>query len=164
MRHSLRTPAFAVLLLTLALAACTSEQTDPVNDEPDLAAMILDVNSGVQYTATASGFGAQTLTISNAGFTINGVEFQRPGGDPETIVNDEDFRLSVAGDADGGPLPAGVSFTRTGSFSGNVAGIQESQTIAVYFSLYHIEPDHIDFGPFALSVTRPELPGGGGEE
>jgi hypothetical protein len=164
MRFSLRPPVVLPLLSLLALGACDAGQTDPVDQEPEVATMIMEVNQGVQFTASSTGFNLQTLTINNLGFTINSAEFRRADGNPETIINLEDFRLAVAGDADGGPLPAGVVFTRSGPFSGNVAGIQEGQTIQVFISLYHIEPEHNDFGPVALTVTRPEPVGGGGEE
>ncbi len=163
MRSFLR-PSAVLTLSVLALGACDAGQTDPVDQEPEVATMIVNVNSGIDFTATANGFQLQTLSIDNAGFTINSAEFLDANGDPETVIDIEDFRLAVAGDADGGPLPAGVIFTRSGPFSGSVAGIAEGQTVQVYFSLYHIIEEHEDFGPVALTVFRPEGEGGGGGE
>ena len=162
MRSYLRSPASLALVSLLALGACDAGQTDPVETEPDIASMILNVDTDVEYTATENGFALQTLTTTSGGFIINSAEFLRPGGDPETAVDQEHFRLGVAGDANGGPLPAGVVFTRSGPFSGSLAGIQEGQTFAVYFTLGHVEPEHNDFGPVALTVRRPESGGGGG--
>lgn len=163
MRSFLRTPAVLSLVSLLALGACEAGQTDPVDQEPDIASMILNLDD-VDYTATRNGFALQTLTTSTGVFTIKSAEFLRPGGAPETAINLEDFRLGVAGNADGGPLPDGVTFTRSGPFAGSVAGILEGQTLQVYFSLAHIEPEHDDFGPVALTVSRPESDGGGGAE
>lgn len=162
MRSFLRVPPVLTLVSMLAIGACGAGQTDPVATEPDVATMILNLNSDVDFTATANGFQLQTLTIDNLGFTINSAEFLNRDGEPDPVINLEDFRLGVAGDANGGPLPSGVSFTRAGPFSGSVAGIQEGQTILVYFSLSHIGAEHDDFGPVALTVTRPEAGGGGG--
>jgi hypothetical protein len=157
-------PSAVLALSVLALGACDAGQTDPVDQEPEVATMIVNVNSGIPYTATANGFQLQTLTIDNAGFTINSAEFLDANGDPEVVIDIESFRLGVAGDADGGPLPTGITFTRTGPFAGSVAGIAEGQTIQVYFTLHHIEMEHEDFGPVALTVTRPEGGGGGADE
>jgi hypothetical protein len=148
----------------LALGACDAGQTDPTDQEPEIATMVMEVNQGVEFTATSSGFSLQTLVLDNIGFTISSAEFLRADGNPETVINLEDFRLAVAGDADGGPLPEGVVFTRSGPFSGSVSGIQEGQSLQVFISLYHIEPEHEDFGPVALTVSRPEGDGGGGGE
>jgi len=164
MKSILRFPPVLALASLLAIGACDAGQTDPVATEPDVATMILNLNQDVDYTATANGFQLQTLTIDNLGFTINSAEFLKPDGSPETVINIEDFRLGVAGDANGGPLPSGVTFTRSGPFAGSVAGIQEGQTILVYFTLSHTELEHEDFGPVALTVTRPEGGGGGGGE
>ena len=164
MRSILRLPPALTLVSLLAIGACDAGQTDPVVTEPDVATMILNLNQDIDYTATASGFQLQTLTIDNPGFTINSAEFLDRDGEPETIINLEDFRLGVAGDANGGPLPSGVAFTRSGPFAGSVGGIAEGQTILVYFSLSHVGAEHDDFGPMALTVTRPEGTGGGGGE
>lgn len=164
MRFSLRPPPVLMLASALALGACDAGQTDPVNQEPEIAAMTIQVNGGVPFTADANGFNLQTLTLDNGTFTINSAEFRRANGEVEESIDVEDFRLAVAGDAGGGPLPLGVTFTRSGPFSGSVSGIEEGQSLPVFISLYHIEPEHDDFGPFGLTVSRPEGGGGGGGE
>ena len=162
MRYVLRPSAALGLVSLLALGACGAGQTDPVDTEPDVTTMVLHFDQDVPFRATASGFQTQLFNIDEPGFTIQTADFLRLNGEPETMITIENFRLNVAGDSDGGPLPTGVVFTRSGPFAGTVSGIGPGQSVLVYFSLHHVLPNHEDFGPFALTVVR--AGGGGGGE
>lgn len=142
---------FAAVIAALALAAC-SDSTDPGDPEPEVAEMVVTID-GTAYTAGASGFGAQIASVGGDAVAVSAA-FLNDEGDPDPAVTGADFQLSVAGNADGGPLPAGVTFTRTGAFTGTLT-VPEGETATIFLGLFHVEEEHDDFGPFPLSVERP---------
>jgi hypothetical protein len=153
-----RTTAFPLLLLSaLALGACAG-QTDPVEQEPEVASMVLDIAGSSEYTATLNGFTPQSLTLDEESFTVTSVEFRRVGGGIEEI-DPNDFRLSAYADVNGTALPGDLSFIRSGPFGGTLTGLDPGQTIDIFFALQHVTESHLDFGPIPLTVSRT---GGGG--
>ena len=147
-----RTIVLASLSATIAVGAC-SDDTSPT-EEPELASMIVTLGAS-SYTATTAGFSAATVTLPTASTTV-GATFLRNDATFDPVVGAPDFQLSVAGDADGGPLPAGLTFQRTSSFAGNlvVSGAGPLAATQVYFGLRHVAGGHDDFGPFPLTVQR----------
>ena len=147
-----RSLALGSLVAALAVSGC-SDDTSPT-EEPELASMILTLGAD-SYTATANGFSAPTVTLADASTTVS-VSFLRADASFDPVVGAPDFQLSVAGDADGGPLPARVTFQRTSSFAGNlvVSGATPLAATQIFFGLRHVAEGHDDFGPFAISVQR----------
>lgn len=102
--------------------------------------------------------GAQTITV-NARGEISGGTVTIPAGvattvtavfldddmQPDDHVEADEFQLSVTPNA-------GITFTRTGAFSGTLLGTTAG-SIVVRFGLLHVEEDHHDFGPFQVPVT-----------
>jgi len=134
----------AILALGLPAASCDDE-TAP-EEEPEVATMRLIV-------------GAQTVNVADDGTVTGGpiiipvgntaisAAFLRADGTAEPLVTADVFRLDVASDN------AGIaSFTRGGSFNGNLVGAAAGSTI-LRFSLFHLEEQHEDFGPFPVAVT-----------
>ena len=152
----------ATVAAMFALAGCGAEQTDPP-DEPSFVTVVLGINQAIEIQgATGVGFGNPTITTETGSVLINSAEFLLADDEPDPVVNDLDFRLAVAGDAAGGPLPEGVTFARSGSFTGTIAGIEAGESVQVFLSLYHVQPAHNDFGPFPITITRPDGGGGNG--
>lgn len=158
-RHARR----VVLAVALMLGAgCSSEQTDPT-PEPEFTTVVLELNQAIEFEADREvGFGNPTITVESGTVLISSVEFLLEDGTPDPAINELDFRIVVAGSATGEPLPEEVTFARTGSFTGTIGGIAQGQTFQVFISLHHSPPNHDDFGPFPITITRPQDDGGGG--
>jgi hypothetical protein len=147
-----RSLVLASLAIALAIGACGDETSE--TEEPEIASMIVTLGAS-SYTATSGGFSSPTVTLATATTTVS-VSFLRADASFDPVVGAPDFQVSVAGDADGGPLPARVTFERTSSFAGNlvVSGATPLAATPIYFSLRHVAEGHDDFGPFALTVQR----------
>ncbi len=149
LRRSLVAGSF---IAALSIAAC-SDDTSPT-EEPSVTSMIVTVGANA-YTATTAGFTAPAISLPTASTTVN-VTFLRADQTFDPIVSAPDFQVIVAGDADGGPLPARVTFERTSSFAGSlvISGATPLAATPIYFGLRHVAAGHDDFGPFPLTVQR----------
>jgi len=129
-----------------AVAACGDDPVDE-EQEPEIATMRLVVGA---QTITVNESGTVTggpITIGAAGATVT-ASFLRSNGTPDPLVTGAVFQLTVTSDN------AGVAtFTRTGPFTGTLAGTTNGSTV-LRFALLHIEEAHEDFGPFPVSVSR----------
>lgn len=162
----------ATLLLTSAmasgaLAGCNSG-TDNSALEPDIHQLVITVqgeNGGLDQsfpaTAATNGFAGATAEVS-LGLVSVSATFFRADGSREANVTPTDFEIRVSSSVGGQVLPPGISFERSGPFAGTITGLAEGQTIALYFSVYHLSQSHNDFGPYPLNFHRSVSSGGGG--
>lgn len=135
-----RLVAAAVLAV---LATGCKESTDPEENEPEVATMRLTVGTStvtVSENGTVTG-GPLRITTADQALTAT---FLKADGSVESLVTAAEFRLDVTGGT-------GITFTRTGSFAGNIRGAAASTT-NVNVSLFHLIENHADFGPFTVPV------------
>ncbi len=164
------TPATLLLtsaLLSGALAGCTSG-TDNTEFEPDVQKLVITIHgqtgtADVSYPATdaTNGFAGATAQVPS-GLVNFEATFLKANGTREANVTPSDFEIRAASSVDGQPLSGGISFERSGPFTGTITGLEENQTVTVYFSLYHLSQSHSDFGPYPLNLHRTAGGGGGG--
>lgn len=147
-----------------ALLACTDATSPRAPDAPALPASALRMNAlidGRVYVAAApDGFGGVRIEVNKGGIWL-AADFAGVGR-VDGVVNAVDFQLSVAGTEEGGPLPAGVEFTRRDAFGGSLYWIAPGQTVETWLGLYHRSAGHYDFGPYPVQIQRrsPETDGG----
>lgn len=150
MLHQIRSARRAALVAVAALAmgACSVHDHD---HEVEVDFMRITV-------------GAQQVMVNSTGAVTGGpIALVRGASTPITVAflntamadalddHADDFQVNVT-------TPAGVTFTRTGPFTGTFSA-PTAGSYSVGFSLYHIEEDHEDFGPFnvAVAVTAPAI-------
>ena len=152
-----RRTAFAAALAAAALLGACSDNNGPDDhEEPAVTSMVIDVN-GVDHTVTLAGGGFTPATATLDGTTAELVAtFLDASGEPDPAVLEhaDDFELSVAGNASGGALPAGVSFTRSAPFEGTLT-LPAGESVTIFFGLYHTGEEHDDFGPYPLQIAAP---------
>lgn len=164
----------ATLLLTSAIAsgalAGCNTGTDNSVLEPDIHKLVITVHgeSGVldqsfPATAATNGFAGATAEVDLGLITFDATFF-RTDGSREANVTSNDFEIRVSSSANGQVLPPGISFERSGAFSGRITGLQPDQTVALYFSVYHLSQGHDDFNPYPLNFHRAAGGGGGGKD
>ncbi len=128
-----------LLALTMAVG-CSSE---PTEEEPEVETMRLVIGTTtVNFAGGTCTPSPSSVTIPTAGATVT-ASFLRADGTPETIVTADEFELQVT--------PAG-RFTRTGAFTGTIAG-GTAGSASLGFALLHKIEQHEDFGPCNLTVT-----------
>lgn len=102
--------------------------------------------------------GAQELMVNATGVVTNGPIILTSGEVTDISVEflDADMDDALAEHADEYQVnltaPANVTFARTGPFSGTLTG-GTAGSYNVQFSLFHVEENHEDFGPFNVPVT-----------
>ena len=138
--------AVALAALSLGAAACNDEEDH--DDEPEVDRMVLTIGTS---TVTVSSNGTVTGGPLRAAVGANTVtaQFLRVDGTPDPKVTTSKFRLNVS------QPPTGVTFAPVAnSLNGTLttATTLNAQTVNVRFELFHIEENHEDFGPFAVSV------------
>lgn len=142
---SRRLAALAVAALALTASACKDSTGNDDHDEPDVETMRLTIAGQAPLTVSANGTVTGTLSIPMGVATTITAEFLDHDGDVITDLDADEFELSVnAG--------AGITFARTGAFTGTLTGGVEG-TVNVLFGLFHIDEGHNDFGPFAVPIT-----------
>ena len=135
-------PYFAMFTL-LAVAACDDDPVEP--EDPADAVVTMRLTVGTQAINITDGNvtgGPINLSVGNMAITAT---FLDDAGAQVTGL--DDFELRVTSDN-----ATVASFNRTGAFAGNLVGAAAGQTI-LRFSLFHLEEQHDDFGPFPVSVT-----------
>jgi|GEM_PF-1840695 hypothetical protein len=159
----------ASALVSGTLAGCKTG-TDNNSFEPDINKLVITVlgQAGTldqSYPATdaTNGFAGATAEV-NDGFNRFEASFFKTDGTREANVTPGDFEIRVSSSIGGQQLPPGISFERTGPFTGTITGLQEDQTVTLFFSVYHLSQSHNDFGPYPLNFHRKVSapPGGGG--
>jgi hypothetical protein len=143
-----RKPTIAGLLAILALglpAASCDDETAP-EEEPEVATMRLTVGAQTVNVADDGTVTGGPIVIAQGNTAISAA-FLRADGTADPLVTADVFRLDIESDN------AGIaSFVRGGSFSGSLVGAAAGSTI-LRFSLFHLEEQHEDFGPFPVAVT-----------
>lgn len=149
-------PSVRPAVFVAALLACTDATSPRPPAAPAPPASTLRMNAlidGHVYVAAApDGFGGVRIEVNKGGIWL-AADFAGVGR-VDGVVNAVDFLLSVAGTEDGGPLPAGVEFTRRDAFSGSLYWIAPGQTVETWLGLYHRSAAHYDFGPYPVWIQR----------
>lgn len=130
--------AAALLLVT----ACR-ESTDPGDPEPEVATMRLTVGTSTVNIAENGAVTGGPLRISTADQLLT-ASFLKADGTVESLVIPDVFELRLTN-------LTGVTFTRTGAFSGNIRGAAAGPT-TINAALFHLVEGHEDFGPFPVAV------------
>jgi hypothetical protein len=138
-----------VLTLLLLVTAACDDDTTAVEEEPEVATMRLVVGAqtiNVADDGTVTG-GPMTLVVGANTVTAT---FLGANGQPEPLVTTAEFQLNV--EVLGG---APITFQRSASnaFSGTLTATAAGQGRQLRFSLFHIEEQHEDFGPFTVTVN-----------
>jgi hypothetical protein len=137
-----RIAAFLVLALAMTTAACR-ESIDPGDPEPEVATIRLTVGGNAVTIAENGAVTGGPLRISTTDQTLT-AEFLRADGSPELLVTSQTHRLDLTGGTN-------VTFTRASAFSGAIRG-SAAGTTTMQVSLFHLEENHPDFGPFPIQV------------
>jgi len=134
-----------VAIVTLALAAC-KDSTGPDHEHgEEVHAMRIALANGTSVTVSETGTVTGTLTLSAGAATTVTVTFLDDAGAVVTDLPATEYQASVSPNA-------GITFTRTGSFTGTLRG-DAAGNVTVRFGLFHIDEQHDDFGPFPVPVT-----------
>lgn len=142
-RHAQRPSPVRVLLLALALAACSD--SDPVNPDPhaDVRGVLVEVTGGNTVTFNSQHVASGQLFLSDN--SVIAVTFQDDEGNEDAIAQNPDhFELRV-NYPNGNP--AGLVFTPspTNPFAGTFTRTSPTATpTIVQFELYHVTGDHSD--------------------
>jgi hypothetical protein len=151
MMPSFRSTRWATLLAlsVLTLGACTKDEHD---HEVDVDFMRITVGAQqVMVNSTGAVTGGPINLVRGVSTSIT-VAFLNAAMADALDDHADDFQVNVT-------TPSGVTFTRTGPFTGTLSA-SAAGTYSVGFSLYHLEENHEDFGPFTVpvAVTTPPAP------
>jgi hypothetical protein len=126
----------------LAIAACTDDEH---GHEAEVDFMRITVGAQeVMVNSTGAVTGGPISIVSGA-VTAVSVEFLDADMDDALGAHADDYQVNIT-------TPANVTFARTGPFAGTLTGgTVGTNNLAI--SLFHIEENHEDFGPFNVSVT-----------
>ncbi len=107
--------------------------------------MKITLANGTSVTVSETGAVTRTLTISAGAATTFTVTFLDDVGAVVTDLPAAEYQASVSPNA-------GITFARTGAFTGTLQGATAG-TVTVRFGLFHVPESHDDFGPFPVPVT-----------
>jgi len=146
-----RALALLTAVFTLSLAACKDDASGlDDHDEPEIEEMRLTI-AGQVITVSDNG----TVTpagpiILPLGASSVSAQFLDHDGRPDDHVTAVEFQLNVL-PADGAP----VTFARstTNPFAGTLTATSAAEGVVIRFSLFHIEEQHNDFGPFPVTFA-----------
>lgn len=147
-RVSGRVALVTLAAATLLVAAC-SDSTDPDDQENEVVTMRLTVGTQVVNVSDNGTVTGGPLVLAVGANTITAA-FLKANGQPDEHVVPAEYQLNVV--IDGG---APITFTRstTNPFSGTLTASATVTGATLQFSLYHLEEDHDDFGPFPVTVN-----------
>ncbi len=147
-----RTLRTAALLSTLALAAaCDDDDELTGDDEPEIESVRLVVTpsggTATTYTVTANGATPSPVQLRVGTATIAATPLDASG---QTIDEASEFELRMSG------LPAGVTFTQSGTLTATVSATAATTTNAqVAAIMWHRSEGHDDYtANFPLRVTQ----------
>lgn len=140
LRNSRRFAAVAVASLALGLAGCSSEDAHEV----EVDRMVITIGA-TEYTVNSAGVYVGPVTLQQGVATNVTVEFLDANLEDALAEHADEFQVEI-------DPAAGVTFTRTGPFSGTLTGTAAGDVV-VSFALLHIEENHEDFGPFPVTIT-----------
>lgn len=140
-RAARRVATLSLAALSLGLAGCSNTE-DAEEVEVDFMRITLGSQEAlVNSTGAVSG----ALSVSNGVATPVTVEFLNAAMADALAARADDFQVQVT-------PGSGLTFTRTGPFSGTITGSLTGARSAS-FALLHIEENHEDFGPFPVTIT-----------
>ncbi|HUF67413.1 MAG TPA: hypothetical protein VMM79_02085 [Longimicrobiales bacterium] len=134
-----------VFAAATALVAC-GDSTGPDDHEEIPHEVRLTVGSQV-ITINEDGVvtgGPITIPVGSTNITA---VFLDDEGDVIGDLSADEYELQVTSDN-----AAVASFNRTSAFAGSLVGGMAGQTV-LRFSLFHLEEQHEDFGPFPVTVV-----------
>ncbi len=137
-------PLVALAALTLGLGAC-KDSTGLDEHGEEVHAMKVTLANGSSVTVSETGAVTGTLTMSAGTATPLTVTFLDDAGAVVTDLPAAEYQASVSPNA-------GITFARTGAFTGMLQGATAG-TVTVRFGLFHVPESHDDFGPFPVPVT-----------
>ena len=153
---STRRSLLAVLLAatgTLTIG-CDDDPTDPPEPEPEV--------DRIEFTLTATGQTARTVTVNSAGVQSGTATFNagtttvslsarclKADGTVETLVTAADFELRQA---TGGTTGVTFALATGQSFQGTISGLTGTGERIVQMQLWHKAEGHADFGPHPLRL------------
>jgi hypothetical protein len=148
-------PRVIPLLLAAVVCACQADpftipelpETPPPAGSLELAARI---DGRIYEAADPDGFAVGRIEVNKGGIRLNAT-FRGTSG---AAINAVDYELTVAGSADGEPLPERVAFTRVDAFSGTLYWIAPGQAVELWVGLYHGPTGRHVFGPYPIVVER----------
>ncbi|MBM3899712.1 MAG: hypothetical protein FJ362_06105 [Gemmatimonadetes bacterium] len=139
-------PLMVLAALTLGLGACKdSTGPDDHGHAEEVHAMRITLANGTSVTVGETGTVTGTLTIPRGVATAFTVTFLDDDGVVVDDLKATEFQASVSPNA-------GITFVRTGAFTGTLQGATAG-TVIVRFGLFHVPHSHHDFGPFPVPVT-----------
>lgn len=135
----------AAAVLSFGASAC---QTTDAHDEPEIETIRITVQGQPSFTISSTGVqSAVPVLTQNVAATIE-FEFLDATGTGGLGDHADEFQASVTPAAG-----SGLTFARTGPFSGTLTGATVGTGRNVSVSLLHIEENHEDFGPFTVTFT-----------
>jgi hypothetical protein len=143
-RH--RTAALVAAAILLTVSAC--DETLSPDGEPAVESMRLVIGSQT-VTVSPSGVTGGPIDLGTGANTVTAF-FLGANGLPDPNVSAAAFQLNVQ--VLGG---APITFQRsaTNPFAGTLTATAAVQGAQIRFSLFHIEEQHEDFGPFTVTAN-----------
>jgi len=140
-RSSRRFAGVALAALSLGFAACSD---DDHGHEVDVDRMSITIGAST-FTVNSSGVYVGPVTLTQGVATNVSVEFLDADLQDALGEHADDFQVEI-------DPAAGITFARTGPFSGTLTGTAAGD-VSVSFALLHIDEGHEDFGPFPVTIT-----------
>ena len=148
---TVRATRAALVLSTLALAAACDDDEVTGDDEPEIESVRLVVTptggTATTYTVTANGATPSPVQLRVGTSTIVATPLAANGA---TIDEASEFELRMSG------LPAGVTFTRSGTLSATIAATTATTANATVSAImWHRTEGHDDYtANFPLRVVQ----------
>lgn len=145
-----RAPLGLALAATMLLGACKDDHAGPHDHEVEVHAMRLEVAGQVVTVSDNGTVTPSTPIVLPLGASTITATFLDDDGRPTDDVNPVDFQLNVTV-----PSGAPVTFTRstTNPFAGTLQVTGSATNVDLRFSLFHLDEQHEDFGPFPVRFT-----------
>jgi hypothetical protein len=146
----LRAARTALVLSTLAFAAaCGDDDATDSGEDVEIESVRLTITpaggTATTYTVTANGATPSPVQLRVGTSTIVAVPLD---DDNQTVDEASEFELQMSG------LPAGVTFTRSGSLTATITATGAAAATRVSAAMYHRTEQHTDYtANFQLSVV-----------
>jgi hypothetical protein len=134
--------AALVAVAALAVGACSEDEHD---HEAEVDFMRVTVGAQQVMVNSTGAVTGGPISVTSGAATAVTVAFLDADMADALAEHADDYQANIA-------VPAGMTFTRTGPFTGTLTG-SVAGTSNVSFTLFHIEENHEDFGPFNVPVT-----------
>jgi hypothetical protein len=147
----LRAARAALVLSTLAFAAaCGDDDGTDAGEDVEIESVRLTITpaggAATTYTVTANGATPSPVQLRVGTSTIVAVPLD---DNNQTVAEASEFELQMSG------LPAGVTFTRSGSLSATITATAATAATQVSAAMYHKTEQHTDYtANFQLRVVQ----------